>query len=115
MVLSNTNKSNRESSFLHNRFIASGILFLPNAFKNGGILFAPLVMILIAALCLHSFLLLVKCRELHPGSYGEIGERYYGQWMRYIVLFAIAISQFGFCWQVPRNCSVGHSGILQPY
>ncbi|KAF9919625.1 neutral amino acid transporter [Linnemannia zychae] len=82
---------------LFKTFIASGILFLPNAFKNGGILFAPLFMTLIAALCLHSFLLLVKCRELHPGSYGDIGQHFYGRWMRYIVLFAIAISQFGFC------------------
>ncbi|KAF8924034.1 transmembrane amino acid transporter protein-domain-containing protein [Dissophora ornata] len=82
---------------LFKTFIASGILFLPNAFKNGGIVFAPLFMILIAALCLHSFLLLVKCREMHPGSYGDIGQHLYGRWMRYIVLFAIAISQFGFC------------------
>ncbi|KAF9918051.1 neutral amino acid transporter [Lobosporangium transversale] len=82
---------------LFKTFIASGILFLPNAFKNGGILFAPIFMTLIAILCLHSFLLLVQCRELHPGSYGDIGQRFYGRWMRYIVLFAIAISQFGFC------------------
>ncbi|KAG0290105.1 neutral amino acid transporter [Linnemannia gamsii] len=82
---------------LFKTFIASGILFLPNAFKNGGILFAPLFMTLVAVLCLHSFLLLVKCRELHPGSYGDIGQHFYGRWMRYIVLFAIAISQFGFC------------------
>ncbi|KAI7818085.1 transmembrane amino acid transporter protein-domain-containing protein [Gamsiella multidivaricata] len=82
---------------LFKTFIASGILFLPNAFKNGGILFSSLVMTLIAVLCLHSFLLLVKCRELQPGSYGEIGGHLYGRWMRYIVLFAIAISQFGFC------------------
>ncbi|KAG0000917.1 nuA3 HAT complex component nto1 [Entomortierella chlamydospora] len=75
----------------------TGILFLPNAFKNGGIIFAPIFMTLIAVLCLHSFLLLVKCRELHPGSYGDIGQYFYGRWMRYIVLFAITISQFGFC------------------
>ncbi|KAF9435961.1 neutral amino acid transporter [Entomortierella beljakovae] len=85
-------------NMLFKTFIASGILFLPNAFKNGGILFAPLFMTLIAVLCLHSFLLLVQCRELHPGSYGDIGQHFYGRWMRYIVLFAIAISQFGFCW-----------------
>ncbi|KAG0031933.1 neutral amino acid transporter [Podila clonocystis] len=82
---------------LFKSFIASGILFLPRAFANGGIVFAPLFMTLIAALCLHSFLLLVKCRELHPGSFGDIGGHFYGRWMRYIVLFAIAISQFGFC------------------
>ncbi|KAG0330625.1 neutral amino acid transporter, partial [Podila humilis] len=67
---------------LFKSFIASGILFLPNAFKNGGILFSPLFMTLIAGLCLHSFLLLVKCRELHPGSFGEIGGHFYGRWMR---------------------------------
>ncbi|KAF9116274.1 nuA3 HAT complex component nto1 [Mortierella sp. AM989] len=82
---------------LFKTFIASGILFLPNAFKNGGIVFAPIFMTLVAVLCLHSFLLLVKCRELHPGSYGDIGQHFYGRWMRYIVLFAITISQFGFC------------------
>ncbi|KAG0301557.1 neutral amino acid transporter [Dissophora globulifera] len=82
---------------LFKSFIASGILFLPNAFKNGGIVFSALFMVLIAVLCLHSFLLLVKCRESYPGSYGEIGQHLYGRWMRYIVLFAIAISQFGFC------------------
>ncbi|KAF9205380.1 neutral amino acid transporter [Haplosporangium sp. Z 27] len=82
---------------LFKTFIASGILFLPNAFKNGGILFAPLFMTLIAVLCLHSFLLLVKCRGLHAGSYGDIAQYFYGRWMRYIVLFAITISQFGFC------------------
>ncbi|KAI8605189.1 transmembrane amino acid transporter protein-domain-containing protein [Dissophora ornata] len=53
-------------------------------------------MLLIAILCLHPFLLLVKCRVLHPGSYGNIGQHFYGRWMCYIVLFAIAISQFGF-------------------
>ncbi|KAK3812891.1 MAG: transmembrane amino acid transporter protein-domain-containing protein [Benniella sp.] len=71
---------------LFKTFIASGILFIPNAFKNGGILFSLLVMTLIAALCLHSFLLLVKCRDLHPGSYGDIGQHFYGRWMRYIAL-----------------------------
>ncbi|KAF9425557.1 neutral amino acid transporter [Podila epigama] len=55
---------------LFKAFIASGILFLPNAFKNG---------------------------DVHPGSFGDIGQHFYGRWMRYIVLFAIAISQFGFC------------------
>ncbi|KAG0329742.1 neutral amino acid transporter [Dissophora globulifera] len=83
---------------LFKAFIASGILFMPSAFKNGGILFSSLVMVLFAGLCLHSFLLLVKCRDLHSGSYGDIGQYLYGRWMRYIVLFAIAISQFGFCW-----------------
>ncbi|KAF9108998.1 neutral amino acid transporter [Mortierella sp. AM989] len=42
-------------------------------------------------------MLLIKCRELHVGSYGDIGGHFYGRWMRYIVLFMIAISQFGFC------------------
>ncbi|KAG0233547.1 neutral amino acid transporter [Actinomortierella wolfii] len=84
-------------AMLFKTFIASGILFLPNAFMNGGIVFAPLFMTLIAALCLHSFLLLVKCRELHPGSYGEIGGHFFGKYMRWTIMFFIAISQFGFC------------------
>ncbi|KAF9360174.1 hypothetical protein BGX26_010313 [Mortierella sp. AD094] len=82
---------------LFKSFIASGILFLPNAFKNGGILFSCLVMVLIAVLCMHSFMLLIQCRKLHVGSYGDIGGHFFGRWMRYVVLFMIAISQFGFC------------------
>ncbi|KAF9979169.1 neutral amino acid transporter [Actinomortierella ambigua] len=84
-------------AMLFKTFIASGILFLPNAFMNGGILFSALFMTLIAALCLHSFLLLVKCREIYPGSYGEIGGHFYGKYMRWTIMFFIAISQFGFC------------------
>ncbi|KAG0270150.1 neutral amino acid transporter [Actinomortierella ambigua] len=84
-------------AMLFKTFIASGILFLPNAFMNGGILFSALFMTLIAALCLHSFLLLVKCREIFPGSYGEIGGHFYGRYMRWTIMFFIAISQFGFC------------------
>ncbi|KAF9210036.1 neutral amino acid transporter [Haplosporangium sp. Z 27] len=82
---------------LFKSFIASGILFLPNAFKNGGILFSCIVMVLIAVLCMHSFMLLISCRKLHVGSYGDIGGHFFGRWMRYAVLFMIAISQFGFC------------------
>ncbi|KAF9438170.1 neutral amino acid transporter [Entomortierella beljakovae] len=82
---------------LFKSFIASGILFMPNAFKNGGILFSNIVMVVIALLCMHSFMMLVNCRKLFAGSYGDIGGYLYGRWMRYAVLFMIAISQFGFC------------------
>ncbi|KAF9358929.1 neutral amino acid transporter [Mortierella sp. NVP85] len=77
-------------------FVGTGIMFLPKAFNNGGILFSSIVLILIAAISLFSFLLLVESRQVVPASFGDIGGHLYGQWMRQSVLWSIAISQIGF-------------------
>lgn len=39
-------------------------------FYNGGILFASVTMVGIALISLYSFLLLVKAKQVVPGSYG---------------------------------------------
>ena len=85
------------------------------SFFNGGILFSSLTMTGIALISLYSFLLLVKTKDVVPGSYGgtycyslgyglhllisilpDIGGALYGPWMRYAILSAIAVSQLGF-------------------
>ncbi|KAL1924828.1 uncharacterized protein VTP21DRAFT_4482 [Calcarisporiella thermophila] len=81
---------------LFKAFIASGILFLPKAFKNGGIVFSTVAMVVVAILSTWSFLLLVECRKVVPGGYGEIGGHLYGSWAKWAVLFSIASSQLGF-------------------
>ncbi|KAF9578159.1 neutral amino acid transporter, partial [Lunasporangiospora selenospora] len=77
-------------------FVGTGIMFLPRAFQNGGLVFSSIVLVMIAAISLFSFLLLVESRQVVPASFGDIGGHLYGPYMRYSVLFAIAISQIGF-------------------
>ncbi|KAI9233869.1 MAG: transmembrane amino acid transporter protein-domain-containing protein [Podila humilis] len=77
-------------------FVGTGIMFLPKAFQNGGIVFSSVFLVTIAAISLFSFLLLVESRQVVPVSFGDIGGHLYGPYMRWAVLFAIAISQIGF-------------------
>ncbi|EJD06877.1 uncharacterized protein FOMMEDRAFT_138660 [Fomitiporia mediterranea MF3/22] len=77
-------------------FVGTGVLFLGKAFFNGGILFSAITMTAIAIISLYSFLLLVKTKDIVPGSYGDIGGALYGPWMRYAILTAIMLSQIGF-------------------
>ncbi|KAI9487568.1 MAG: transmembrane amino acid transporter protein-domain-containing protein [Benjaminiella poitrasii] len=81
---------------LFKAFIGSGILFLPKAFSNGGLLFSIIIMWLMGGISLYCFLLLLECKEHLSGSYGDMGGKLYGPWMRSMVLFSIAISQLGF-------------------
>ncbi|GAA5810209.1 hypothetical protein MFLAVUS_003628 [Mucor flavus] len=77
-------------------FIGSGVLFLPKAFQHGGIGLSPILMIIIASICLFAFLRLVNTQLVIGGSYGDIGGILYGRILRFIVLFFIVISQIGF-------------------
>ncbi|KAG0354858.1 neutral amino acid transporter [Podila minutissima] len=77
-------------------FVGTGIMFLPKAFESGGLLFSSIVLIAIAAISLLSFLLLVESRQVVPASFGDIGGHLYGPFMRWFVLFSVAVSQVGF-------------------
>lgn len=77
-------------------FIGTGVLFLGKAFYNGGILFSSVVLVFIAAISLHSFLLLVRTKFVVSGSFGDIGGVLYGSWMRNAILSSIVVSQLGF-------------------
>lgn len=81
---------------LFKAFISSGILFLPRAFSNGGLGFSIITLYSMGAISLYCFLLLLDCKKTLSGSYGDIGGALYGEWMRQLVLFSIAISQLGF-------------------
>lgn len=77
-------------------FVGTGILFLGKAFFNGGILFSTVLLCLIAAVSLWSFLLLVETNQkLHVG-FGEMGGILYGRYMRNAILTSIVVSQLGF-------------------
>jgi len=79
-------------------FVGTGILFLPKAFLNGGMVFSIVVMIVVAALSLWTYLLLVRARECCEGggSFGDIAEHLYGKKMRFLVQSSISLSQLGF-------------------
>ncbi|KAK9768083.1 hypothetical protein K7432_001579 [Basidiobolus ranarum] len=81
---------------LFKAFVGTGVLFLPKAFANGGIVFSSVVSLFVAFLSGLSMLLLVKVRDVIPGGFGEIGGQLFGQRMKYMILFSIAISQIGF-------------------
>jgi solute carrier family 36 (proton-coupled amino acid transporter) len=77
-------------------FVGTGVLFLPRAFLNGGMLFSTLVLLGVALLSFHCFILLVNTRLKVDGSFGDIGGILYGKWMRTLILTSIVLSQIGF-------------------
>jgi proton-coupled amino acid transporter len=77
-------------------FVGTGVLFLPKAYLNGGMWFSNGILLFVAGLSYYCFVLLVKTALKYPGSFGDIGGKIYGKWMRTIILFSIVISQLGF-------------------
>jgi len=77
-------------------FIGTGVLFLPKAFRNGGLLFSLVTLVLVSLVSSVAFHLLLQCRAIHGGGYGEIGQAISGRRMRYIILGSITLSQIGF-------------------
>ncbi|KAF4972731.1 hypothetical protein FSARC_739 [Fusarium sarcochroum] len=77
-------------------FIGTGIMFLPKAFRNGGILFSSITLIVLSLVNCGCFRLLLECRQIYGGGYGELGEAIVGPRFRSLILASIAISQLGF-------------------
>ncbi|RXK38547.1 solute carrier family 36 (proton-coupled amino acid transporter) [Tremella mesenterica] len=73
---------------------AQAVLMLLKGFV--GILFSSIILLGMAAICLWSFMLLIKCYMVVPASFGDIGGVLYGNYMRLIILASITISQLGF-------------------
>ncbi|KIW84581.1 hypothetical protein Z517_03831 [Fonsecaea pedrosoi CBS 271.37] len=91
-----TGSSFNASLLLLKSFVGTGVLFLPRAFLNGGMLFSSLVLLGVAALSYHCFILLISTRNKVEASFGDIGGILYGKWMRAMILFSIVLSQIGF-------------------
>lgn len=77
-------------------FLGTGVLFLPKAFADGGILLSIVGILIIGFLTLHCMLILIETSKHAPGSFGDIGEHYYGEVMRNVLISSIAIAQAGF-------------------
>jgi proton-coupled amino acid transporter len=77
-------------------FVGTGVLFLPRAYLNGGMLFSNIVLLGIAALSYYCFILLVGVRLKVQCSYGDMGQRIFGNYFRNAINFSLVISQIGF-------------------
>ena len=77
-------------------FVGTGVLFLPRAYLNGGMLFSNVVLLAVAALTYHCFILLTNSRLRIEASFGDMGGILYGKWLRALILTSVALSQIGF-------------------
>ncbi|KAK5773988.1 hypothetical protein RI543_004745 [Arxiozyma heterogenica] len=78
-------------------FIGTGVLFLPKAFFNGGLLFSTGMLIFFGVYSYWCYYILVKAKEITKvSSFGDIGLKLYGHWLKILILFALGITQIGF-------------------
>lgn len=78
-------------------FIGTGVLFLPKAFSNGGLLFSMGMLVFFGTYSYWCYYILVKAKEMtHVSSFGDIGLKLYGPWLRVLILFALGSTQIGF-------------------
>lgn len=54
------------------------------------------LMVAVASICLFAFLRLFRTQQILGGSFGDVGGKCYGPFVRFTVLFFIVISQLGF-------------------
>ncbi|AQZ12044.1 AVT3 (YKL146W) [Zygosaccharomyces parabailii] len=78
-------------------FVGTGVLFLPRAFHNGGWAFSTVCLLFCALASSLCFILLISAKgKVGVNGYGDLGKALYGDKMRFMILFSIALSQVGF-------------------
>ncbi|CAM9020485.1 unnamed protein product [Wickerhamomyces anomalus] len=78
-------------------FIGTGVLFLPRGYHNAGWLFSSSALIFFSILSYWCFMSLINVKiKLNINSYGDIGGKLFGPYMRYSILSSIVLSQIGF-------------------
>jgi amino acid permease len=65
-------------------------------FVSGGLIFSIALMVFIALVCLIAFQLLIQAQRTIGGDYGQVAYKLYGNWLRYMILFFLCLSQMGF-------------------
>ena len=78
-------------------FVGTGVLFLPKGFSNGGLLFsiAMLGVFGVYSYCCYYLLVLSK-NAAKVSSFGDIGAKFCGGWMKKLILFSLILTQVGF-------------------
>lgn len=78
-------------------FIGTGILFLPNAFSNGGLFFSISMLAFFGAYSYWCYFILIRAKKITGvSSFGDIGLRLFGPWMKFVILFSLVLTQIGF-------------------
>lgn len=78
-------------------FIGTGVLFLPSAFSNGGLLFSISMLAFFGIYSYWCYYILIQSKEITGvTSFGDIGLKLYGKWMKFIILLSLVLSQVGF-------------------
>lgn len=78
-------------------FIGTGILFLPSAFANGGLFFSVGMLIFFGIYSYWCYYILVRSKvATGVSSFGDIGLKLYGEWMKYNILASLTLTQLGF-------------------
>ena len=78
-------------------FIGTGVLFLPGAFHNGGLTFSICMLLFFGIYSYWCYIILTKAKVVTGvSSFGDIGLKLYGPWMKAIILFSLVVTQIGF-------------------
>lgn len=78
-------------------FIGTGVLFLPSAFANGGLIFSVLMLSFFGMYSYWCYYILIRSKvATGVSSFGDIGIKLYGPWMRYAILASLILTQLGF-------------------
>ncbi|OBA26978.1 hypothetical protein HANVADRAFT_24334 [Hanseniaspora valbyensis NRRL Y-1626] len=78
-------------------FIGTGILFLPKAFSNGGLLFSCIALLFCGIYSYWCYYILVLSKTAtNVSSFGDIGLKLYGKWLKFLILFSLSLTQLGF-------------------
>ncbi|KAL6948582.1 hypothetical protein ACO0QE_001054 [Hanseniaspora vineae] len=78
-------------------FIGTGVLFLPKAFSNGGLFFCMFMLTFFGIYSFWCYYILIQSKvATKVSSFGDIGQKLYGPWMKVIILFSLVVTQLGF-------------------
>ncbi|EDO15233.1 hypothetical protein Kpol_1029p6 [Vanderwaltozyma polyspora DSM 70294] len=78
-------------------FIGTGILFLPRAFDNGGLIFSICMLLFFGIYSYWCYYILIRSKNItQVTSFGDIGYKLYGRWMKFVILFSLVLTQLGF-------------------
>ncbi|OEJ88386.1 Vacuolar amino acid transporter 4 [Hanseniaspora osmophila] len=78
-------------------FIGTGVLFLPKAFSNGGLFFCVFMLTFFGIYSFWCYYILIQSKvATKVSSFGDIGQKLYGPWMKVIILFSLVVTQLGF-------------------
>lgn len=92
-----TASSKKVFLLLMKSFVGTGVLFLPQGFHNGGLTLSIFLLILFGCYSYWCYYILIQSKVYTKvSSFGDIGLKTYGSWMKFAILMALVLTQVGF-------------------